>query len=99
MLKDDARERATERLEQLIDPDWVSESRAVQQALWDGQPFTRLPCIVSVRILDTANPRLAVLAKENDGPLRRGAAGAERRRAVSPRRCQICGIRMTGGTG
>ena len=47
MLKNDTHKRAMERLEQLIDPDWVAESDAVQQALWEGQPFTRVPCIVS----------------------------------------------------
>jgi hypothetical protein len=34
-------------LEQLIDLDWVAESDAMQQALWEGRPFARLPCIVS----------------------------------------------------
>ena len=47
MLRSDTHKRAMERLEQLIDPDWVAESDAVQQALWDGRPFDRLPCIVS----------------------------------------------------
>lgn len=47
MLKSDAHKRAMDRLEQIIDLDWVEESEAVQQALWQGRPFTRLPCIVS----------------------------------------------------
>ena len=47
MLKNDTHKRAMERLEQLLDPDWVVESDAVQQALWEGRPFSRLPCIVS----------------------------------------------------
>jgi hypothetical protein len=47
MLQNDTHKRAMDRLEQLIDLDWVAESDAVQQALWDGRPFSRLPCIVS----------------------------------------------------
>jgi hypothetical protein len=48
LLKTDTHKQALDKLEQCLDLDWVAESEAVQQALWEGRPFTRLPCIVSM---------------------------------------------------